>query len=211
MPDDQGSRTVFAALVPDATLEALIQGFKDRVRSVAGDQLYLDDPPHLTVYLAAYASSAAAVDLWRRFARTPAAIPIRLTGWHVFEADALTGNHTLVCDVAAEDKPLLRQLQCTVIEQLASARDLRATRERFAPRWRYLTADQQLCVERVGFPYVGAGWEPHFTIASVSVEAWDQVWREMKSQPPRGAFACRGLRLYQLVDNRPVPLTDIGR
>ena len=203
---DVGSVRIFAAIEPDAALAALIQGYKDQTRSLVGEQLYLADPPHLTVYLAAFRSVAAALESWPRIAARHDDLQVHLTGWHVFEADALTGNHTLVCNIGADDKARLRELQRDVIEQLAPQRDAPATRERLAPRLEFLTPDQRASVERCGFPYVGAGWEPHFTIASIRPDEWPKAWQVLAPRPPHGPFRCTGCRLYRLVDGKPVAI-----
>lgn len=202
MADDVAPVTVFAALEPEAALASLIQGYKEQTRALVGQQLYLSDPPHLTIYLAAFPVVDAALAPWRHFAGRNDPVPIELVGWHVFEADALTGNHTLACDIAARDKARLRLLQRDLVDRLAPARDPVATRERFAPRIGFLTDHERACVERHGFPYVGEGWEPHFTIASVRPADWPKLWSALEPQAPRGPYRCARLRLYRLVDGK---------
>ena len=46
---------MFISLDPDETLEQRILQYKSEVRELVGDQLFLADPPHLTVYLAVFA------------------------------------------------------------------------------------------------------------------------------------------------------------
>jgi 2'-5' RNA ligase len=204
-----GPVVIFAALEPDAALKSLVASYKQLVRELVGEQPYLADPPHLTIYLAEFPSVDAALEPW---AKITGGDDFRLTlvGWHVFESDALTGNHTLVCEIAAADKARLRLLQREVVELLAPARDQAATRKRFAPRVQYLTAAQQQCVERFGFPYLADDWQPHLTIASIRPADWPAAWRVLEPQAPRGPFRCARLRLYRLVDGEHVALDGLG-
>jgi 2'-5' RNA ligase len=205
---DRAAVTVFAALEPDAALHRLVQAYKDETRALVGDQLYLADPPHLTLYLAMFPSVDAALSPWRVLKSQQLDVEIRVTGWHVFDADALTGNHTLVCDLAAEDKSRLRVLQQQVVECLAPARDAAATQARLAPRLNNLTEPQRAAVASHGFPYLADGWEPHFTIASIRPADWPRVWQALADRPPRGKFHCSRMRLYKLVDGVPVAIDE---
>ena len=99
----------FAALMPDERTSARIQRFKDRTRELVGPQLYLDDPPHTTVYLASFPIGFDAI-AHLRAAVIPAPSPVRLHGWHSWVGDPLTGRNTLVCSLHPDDKPMLRLL-----------------------------------------------------------------------------------------------------
>jgi hypothetical protein len=206
MMSDREAVTVFAALEPDDALHGLVQGYKDETRALVGDQLYLADPPHLTLYLAVYSSVEAALSCWQKLTSHAVDVVVNIPGWHVFDADALTGNHTLVCDLAADDKAQLRVLQQNVVTCLAPARDAAATEARLAPRLGNLTQAQRDAVAAHGFPYLGDGWEPHFTIASIRPSDWPRVWQALADRPPRGAFRCPRMRLYKLVDGAPVAI-----
>jgi 2'-5' RNA ligase len=193
---------LFLALDPDAELTALVQAYKDRTAELVGAQLYLEDRPHLTVYLAPFPPRAR---VWEAVQPVLAEAPPRVSvvGWHVFEADALTGHNTLVCDLDEASRQELRRLQRRVVEAVAPLRDHEASERRFAGRLEHLTPEQWEHVRRHGFPFVGDGWHPHFTVASVRREDWPGLFAELRDRPPVGRFSCPRLKLYRLVDNRP--------
>jgi hypothetical protein len=195
----------FVALKPDDRLRGLVQGYKDRARELIGDQLYLDDPPHLTVYLACYPEPVRLAPLLRAVAAETSPPRVRLVGWHAFENDALTGRHTLTCAIHPDDKQALRAFQARVVAAVAAHRDRAATEARFAGRFAHLTAGQRRNVVEFGFPYVGDGWEPHFTVASIDPAKWDDLLAEFRPRPPGGPFFCSALEEYQLDGIRPVP------
>jgi hypothetical protein len=195
---------VFVALKPDDRLHELVQGYKDRTRELVGDQLYLADPPHLTVYLACFPAAVRLAPLLRDLVAATPPPAVRLVGWHAFENDALTGRHTLTCAIHPDDKRALRAFQGRVVAAVAAHRDRAATDARFAGRLQHLSAGQREGVAAVGFPFVGDGWEPHFTVASVAPAAWDALLAELQSRPPGGQFSCSALGEYQLDGIRPV-------
>ncbi len=207
--NDPDGVPIFAAIEPDADLHRLVQCYKDETRTLVGEQLYLADPPHLTIYLAVFPTVEAALDRWRLLTTDGLDLSIEIVGWHVFDADALTGNHTLVCDLAPVDKACLRDVQKQVVERLAAARDPEATRQRYAPRLHLLSDAQRAAIALQGFPYLGDGWEPHFTIASIRPGDWPRVWNALANRPPRGSFRCPRIRLYKLVDGVPVAIDGL--
>lgn len=195
---------VFLALLPDERLRARVQGFKDRTRTRVGDQLYLDDPPHLTVYLACFPQGLRLAPLIAGIVAASPPPRVRLTGWHAFENDALTGRNTLTCQIHPDDKRELRAFQRRVVAAVAGLRHRPATDSRFAGRLQHLSAGQRECVAEYGFPFVGDGWEPHFTVASIDPAKWADLFAELRSDPPVGTFSCSAFGEYQLDGIRPV-------
>lgn len=187
----------FLTLEPDPNLGRLVLDYKRRARELCGPQLYLDDPPHVTVYLAAFPESTRLLDLVGPALRA-APPPVRIVGWHAFEGDALTGLNTLVCNVHADDKSRLRQLQLQILPALAPHRLAAETEGRLATRLARLSELQRQSVAQCGFPFTGAGWEPHLTIASFRSADWPTLMAEFGADPPGGAFTCSGLAEYEL-------------
>src|SRR5262249_31085291 len=87
---------------------------------------------------------------------------------------------------------------------LAQYRDPAATLERLDARLESLSSAQRAAAELCGFPFIGAGWHPHLTIASIRPGDWSTVERELLSDSPSFVFRCPKLCVYQLVDNAPV-------
>lgn len=197
----------FAALMPDERTSARIQRFKDCTRELVGPQLYLDDPPHTTVYLASFPIGFDAI-AHLRAAVIPAPSPVRLHGWHSWVGDPLTGRNTLVCSLHPDDKQMLRLCQQHVVAALAPHRDLAMTEARFAGRADSLSAEQTHNIRTVGFPFLGDGWEPHITVASIAPEHWDIVLGELQSCPPFGPFSYTHLEVFKLHGDEP---TSRGR
>jgi 2'-5' RNA ligase len=201
------------ALRPDESLAALVHHHKRRLLAAAGPQLYLTDPPHVTLYVAEFAPSlmAAALRRTEHLADTMPSPAIAAGGWHVFENDPLTGRHTLVMRLSDETCQRLRRLQLHVLSGLVPLHDAAATLSALAGRLPLLTDEQQRRAALFGFPYVGAGWIPHLTIASVNPGQWPHV-EQVFNLPgevenlSRGQFTA--LDVFRLQGLEPQPLAS---
>src|SRR5262245_61029621 len=199
----------FLALTPDPRFAATVKKYKARVREAVGPQLYLDDPPHVTLYLAVFGDGER---LLERLARELADIPTpraEVTGWHVFANDVLTGNQTLVFDFRPEDREALRQVQAAVVSAAAPLRDGKATVARYAARLDKLAPVEADCIARCGFPFVGSAWHPHVTVASIRPADWSAVERDVLPSLPSAACSFPVLHEYDLIDGKPVEVGEI--
>jgi ribonuclease H / adenosylcobalamin/alpha-ribazole phosphatase len=201
---------IFLALEPDVATAEQVRGYKARVRQLVGDQLYLSDPPHLTLYLAMFSDVDTVVDAARRCAKSLAAPLLSIAGWHTFAGDPLTGLNTLVLDFTDRDRSRLRVVQQRVVSALSINRDATATLDRINGRWTQLSALERESACRWGFPYVGDGWHPHLTVASIRPDDWPAVERELLATQPTGAVHCPQLQVFQLIDDEPRLLESFG-
>ena len=196
--------TYFWALEPDEDLSGFVRDCKKQVRDLAGKQQFLGDPPHATLYLACYDATKALCPHAKTLVRELSVLRAELSGWHVFEADPLTGKRTLVCGVSNDTTQDLHKLQQELVNTVAPLRDHRATGSRYEVAWPDLAADERASIEKWGFPYVGHIWRPHVTIASISEAAWPSVWQVLRPLAPEGTVAFPTLCLYALDGEVPV-------
>jgi len=201
--------TLFIAYGPDARTDDFIRAAKDRVRKAVGDRLYLSDPPHATVYLAAFDDPAGVVETIEDLFCTAPAIPGEFEGWHVFENDPLTGGNTPTCRIDSRCRDRLRSIQPTIVDNLYLQRNPEASEARYRTHWEKLTTLRRQTVREIGFPYFREDWIPHFSIASIGPEAWDDGWAVLKETPPLGPFSCDWLRIYRLDGIEPVLFHEI--
>ena len=106
---DSSAQTLFVALEPDAETIERIWRYKRQTERLAGPQLYLDHPPHMTLYVGVFASLDAVLEATRVLAANWTAPTLMLDGWQTFLGDALTGNNTLTLKFAEAD---CERLQC---------------------------------------------------------------------------------------------------
>jgi len=200
----------FIAILPRGDLQSKILDCKAKIQRAVGDQLYLTDPPHLTVFLASFQDRNPLRDTLRDLTTELLSPVIRIEGWHVFEQDCLTGNNTLVIKINDSDKETLRQLQSKVVERTAELRDLKASLARYKTAWQSLSQARRQAVEEFGFPFVGSDWQPHFTIASIRPADWERAWSELRNQPILGSFEDFELALFALNGNEPICIASFA-
>ncbi len=194
----------FVALEPNDASREKINGWKRKVREVVGPQLYLDDPPHLTLYLAIFPRSCDLAPVVRKLAGDIRLPPLEISGLHVFEADVLTDRNTLVCDLTPASRDALRCVQQEAVQALAGLRDRDRTRARYDAAWQRLPDVERSNIESFGFPFVGPIWHPHVSIASIQRKAWAAVWPDFAGIQPAGPFQLPWMTLYRLEAEKPV-------
>lgn len=194
----------FLALEPDDAFAAEVLGFKERVRRLVGEQLYLGHPPHLTLAMSVFRVEADVAGPIRDLCRGLAAPAVTIRGWHVFAADQLTGGHTLVCDVAPDAREPLARVQREAIGAAAPLRDPVATRACYDESWERLSAGERANVEQFGFPFVGPIWHPHVTVASIRPDDWDAVWSDLGATPPQAIVRFPFLSIFGMRGDEPV-------
>jgi 2'-5' RNA ligase len=199
-------KTMFLSLDPDPKIGSLLVRYKERVKQLVGQQLFVDHPPHVTAYLANFPAQTVVVDAAARLAKELVAPEISVVGWHVFPGDQLTGNHTLVFQFDEATQRKLRAIQRRVIELLAPIRHCAASKRRYRSRFTNLLEVEKQSVEECGFPFVGGNWHPHLTVASVRPDDWSPVAANVLTETPRIIGSCGSITVYRLAGAEPIPV-----
>ena len=170
--------TQFFALEPAPTDRDRILELKRRAGVLAGPQLYLNDAPHLTLYVGDFANQS---ELWHALMERLkfSGIVVKPNGWKIFYNDPVTGGHTLAIGVDDAATAVLRRFQQEVVELAAPARRT-AIPERYADRTGYSPL-MNASLDRYGFPFVGENWQAHLTIASFCPEVFSEVWAQLRT------------------------------
>lgn len=197
------ARSLVIALRPNDDLSKRLLAAKGNLHAACGTQTYLDHPPHATLFVTSVADDAAALAALQSLAAPLPAPRLESLGWKVFENDALTGGHTVVCELSATTKAGLRPVQRLVLERLAPFVDLETARRRYAANLAKMPVHRQQAVEQFGFPFVGDDWEPHLTVASIRPADWEAGWTVLRDAPIRGEFTCGALQVFELRDGFP--------
>ncbi|MGL4423639.1 MAG: 2'-5' RNA ligase family protein [Gemmataceae bacterium] len=192
----------FLCLKPDAALSAIILANKALAREAVGDQLYLSDPPHLTLFLAGFPSETQLLQALPASVLVSAPV-VTIAGWHHYLADPLNGKNTLVMKLPPLVQSALREVQRQVVDALAPHRDEAFTKQRYAARWESLAPELRANITERGFPFLGEGWQPHFTVAAFDPAVWEQVLA-LPMQLPSGQYSCSALEEYELDGIQPI-------
>lgn len=182
----------FFALIPSEPLMGFLLDCKRLAREACGDQQFLADPPHLTLSVGCYEDRPGLREAVA--ASMEGLLPgVGIAGWQVFRDDPVTGGHTLVLKPESADKEWLRAFQAALL-QAASGFRTRPVPDRYRDRSRFTPA-MLASLERHGYPFVGDGWEPHFTVASFAPAAFEAAQGRLSGlrPPPRAGFEALAL------------------
>ena len=199
----QSVQPYFVAILPRDELQSIIVDCKSVVQTAVGNQMYLTDPPHLTVFLASFQDRNLLCDTLEWVTGDLKSPRIRIEGWHVFENDCLTGNNTLVTKINDSDKEVLRVIQGKIIRSIAPLREKTASLDRYQSAWSTLNQERQRAVKEYGFPFIGSDWQPHFTIASIQPSDWGNASKELIDRPIFGCFEAFEIALFSLEGKEP--------
>ena len=177
---------------PCAALRDLLLAAKARVAAWRPAQVYCDHPPHCTLLAGAYHPPGAWLpELRRRLAACPP-VDLRVAGWLVFPDDvAAGGGHTVT--LAVTPAPELFRLQMAVAEVLGPHQ---------VPGPNPWTSEPMATSQRrFGFPFVGAHWRPHFTVASLATARNDPFLPALTAPVPDFAWTLREVGLWRITDD----------
>ncbi|PQO44115.1 2'-5' RNA ligase family protein [Blastopirellula marina] len=198
--------TDFVSIDPSPEWAVKLRAYKDDVRQLVGDQAYLDDPPHMTAYLARFPEGIEIDETIAEVAAEFSPIATELAGWHAIDADPWTGQKTLTIRVSESSQPALRDLQSKIVAAICQQRDREATEQHYANVQASFTPAQRASIERTGFPYCGNDWEPQFMIASIRYADWKRVADSLLHLPPAGQSVCSSVTHYRIIDGETYPL-----
>ena len=191
-------------LEPDKILYEKIIALKAEVRELVGDQLYLQDEPHLTVYLGNFTEIAyfniqftkAVKQIVHDFGQ----IPFSIDDWFVFKGDPITKRNTLVCEITQSDIAILKKVQHKIVTTLNSYRKPRLIK-RYSNVYKEMNGILKKNLDSYGYPFVGDIWKPHISIASIKEVVFKRVWKAVKGRCPKGGYRMNAVTIYELEED----------
>ncbi len=194
----------FWALEPEPSFYDLVMKKKSILSKVIGEQPYCEDPPHTTIYLSAFSDELMLQKKTEKALHTiKSIINIKTNGWHIFYADPLTGNNTLVIDLLSESINQLRRMQLLIVNDLQEFRDKDRSLLRYSPFFNNFDKAKINNTINFGFPFIGDVWQPHVTIASIKEDLWETAWDLLCDTTIPKAFLYSALVLYRLEGSLP--------
>ena len=192
------SKKLFLGVEPDVTCYQHIIEYKELVYNKIGHQRFLDDTPHVTLYLAQFDNESQVIERLECVSGQIKAIEAAITNWHVFYNDPLTNEHTIVCDFNISSQMALKQLQIQLIQSIAPLRNVSDTTSGYLGQWARMNEIQRNNIDSYGFPFIGDIWHPHMTIASVKPEQFDNVWPTLNTSTPNASMRFNKIYLFEV-------------
>lgn len=179
---------------PDGAVRSAVAAWKVRVAERWPRAKYLAHPAHGTLWVGDAPDSRLLRGLLGSVAASIDAFAISIRGAHVFYDDALAGGGQ-TCVFAVDLTEPLVDLQQRLCECLAAHRQpvgdedlpLVLRRPPYFQSWR-----------RYGFPFVGAHWIPHLSIAAVPVGRDDPFVNEFRREASAGEMRLSGVSWWRV-------------
>jgi len=190
----------FITLDPEEKLKKLIENQKQVIKETVGNQKYLADIPHSTLFLLTLDSQNQESIILEQLKKLASQLPIqsiKLTGLNVFKKDSQTDCHTLTYNFSKENIENLKLIQLQVV----NAVEFINTKQFFSkdnPIWKKSSEIELKNLKKYGFPFIGNIWKPHLTLASIDLDKFDQVYRKIKLNQIQGQFSLNTLSLYRI-------------
>lgn len=188
-------------LEPEKRLYDKIVKLKNLSKNIAGNQLYLGDEPHLTLYAGNLQGLTAIKAELESLSKQLKKEKVEIKGWFVFKDDTITKKNTLVCELDNKSIGRLRDIQMKVVFVLRKYRKKEGLK-RYESSYETLGTIEQENIRKYGFPFVGNIWKPHFSIASFEKNVFDKIWGKMDKLCPKGNYDIVSMNIYSLYEKR---------
>ncbi len=142
--------------IPNEELNLFVESWKNKIRNVEPDAVYLSHPVHSTIFLfnGFEEDQTEIINIIKN-----SKINFLLEGWIVFENDLVTNADTLA--IGLKPSIIASEFQIIVATSL-----LRFVQKPIFYKHSWEGAYKE-SIQKYGFPFVGGHWIPHLTIASV--------------------------------------------
>jgi hypothetical protein len=191
----------FVALVPEKRIYDKIKSAKEKIRKLIGPQLFLSDPPHLTLCtgktkdIQAVAAALSSLEIKK--------IDSAMLGWHLFQEDKVTKKSTICFDVEKTKK--IAMLQKIVLETLFPLRE--------GILKRYVGVSfpkaEKNNLKKFGFPFVGKSWISHISLCSTDEKNITLIKKAIDVTKFKKELRFDKIVIYSLIKEKPSLVKEI--
>lgn len=190
----------FITLDPEEKLINLINKQKKLVRDFVGEQEYLLDPPHFTLFRLKLKTPNKTLSKLEEITKNIEKFPINITGFHTFYDDLQTQKNTITYSLSQQNIKYFRKIQLQIVNLLN-----KVNTKKFYTKdediYQKMSGIEKLNVDNFGFPFVGKNWIPHITIVSIEKDKFDKVFEELrKNNDVKGEFFIDSMSLYKILE-----------
>lgn len=166
---------------------------------LVGDQQYLSDLPHLTLYVGDFQQFTEWKDGFSRILKTIENdnFQLEIEQWLEFKNDVVTGKHTLACKINDMGVFRLRKIQDTIVNFLNNYRNKNII-TRYESNFSRFNEIEKKNIEIYGFPFIGDIWIPHVTIASFNETDYNIILEKIRNNCPKGRFKIKSVDIHEL-------------
>lgn len=184
-------------LEPEKNLYEKILSIKDLAREKVGEQQYLKDEPHLTLYVSNLDDIKKWDDGLAKIVENYKDISIDIDRWHLFIDDPITHKDTITINIEKSSTIILHNLQDILINELVKFKKDELL-NRYKNSYNNMNEEFKNNVDYCGYPFAGKIWLPHFGIASFDKDSFNIFWPLVKDSCPIGNYFAKAINVYEL-------------
>jgi hypothetical protein len=180
-------------LIPEKNFSSEIKKLKIFAKSLAGSRKYIDDEPHITIFL----GNLDEIESW--YPGLSKKIPLKkifveTNDWLIFKNDPITKKTFITLNISKGNEELLA-LQKIIVDNLIPFK-----KENYLERYKSLSLSPELKknLDTYGYPFVGDIWKPHLGIAPFEESEFDRVWPQIKDKIPKASYCLDKIRIFEL-------------
>ena len=182
---------------PQGDLKKYILQKKRDVQERFGWQNYVDHPAHSTLFCGNLSGESEWLASLERLELAP--FVISCNAFRVFPDDPLCGGtDTLTVEITSD---AARHAQILI------ANELKFYSAKFSQK--FPNQDMQNSWDIYGYPFVGAHWIPHMTIASINNEHSDLYIKEITQEFINFTFECNTISVWKISGDSHAKMKDI--
>lgn len=188
----------FLALKPERKIFDFISDHKNRCKEVVGPQTFLEDKPHLTLYVACLDTEDSLFSAINCL-NLDISHNIYFDGWEVFESDPVTMGVTVVLKVSSKSISSLRNAQDHLVDIAKRYRNIDTPPRYHSGKYNEVMKSN---LEKTGYPFVGEVWKPHLTVASFTKKAFSIVGETILKSPTPEVGKFQALDLFTIKESK---------
>lgn len=185
-------------LEPEKKLSDKIKKLKKEAKSLVGNQLYLEDSPHMTIYISDFKDMRYYDDELNNMVQNLKSFDLEVLGWLNFLNDEVTGKNAMTLEFK-QSKELL-DIQKKIID-FFNKRRKNGIITRYSNVYDNINIYFKQNIDLYGYPFVGKIWKPHISIASFDKKSFDKVWEKFSKLNLKGNYKAEFLCIYELEES----------
>lgn len=186
----------YIALNPDHNFSNFINKQKDTIKNLIGPQLYLKDPPHITLFLFKTDNPTSILQEIKELSLALTKIKLSIKDLHVFYNDKWTGGNTITYNFHENDVDNLKQIQIQLINKVHKQIEPFFTEQ--YKNYNDYSELEKSNINKFGFPFVGENWIPHITLASIEKDKFDIIFEKIKQTTFPEELTINAINLYKV-------------
>ena len=185
-------------LEPEKKIADEISGIKQKIHHKIGDQLYLRDPPHITIYLGYFKDSLNNVlnEASKKIKEQLSPIKVTIGELDTFGKDIISKKETLFLTVKDKENKI-QKIQKIIIDSLSSSRT-NETPLRYTESYESLDKTFKENIDKHGYPFIGEVFTPHISLGLFDYPKAKEIIEELIEKFPYGDCELNRIVIYEL-------------